>query len=89
MINWKQTVELYIKVGHCFPPAAPSENLVTYIRDMINRMEVSERADLLMGLFSKSEMDKIKVLGSDGIMLKITEAILQHHPVLLSIWFPD
>jgi len=81
MMNWKQTVELYIQVGHCFTPAAPGENLNLYIRHSINRMQLSERSDLLCGLFSKEEMDKIKVLGSDGIINNIAEAMLRNHVI--------
>jgi hypothetical protein len=78
-MNWKQSVELYLKVGHCFPPAIPEEDISKYVRGIIGSMGLSEKSDLLEGLFTRAEMDKIKSAGSEGIITAITEAILRHH----------
>lgn len=78
-MNWKKTVELYLQVGHAFEPTHPGEDAGAYIKKTIATMQLSEKSDLLCALFSKQELDMIKALGSEAILLRITEAVLRHH----------
>lgn len=80
-MTWNDACDLYQKVGKFFPPPAQNEEYINYISDILTLMDPKERIDLLAGLLSKEELDKIKEegLNTQKIVVAVISSIMENN----------